>query len=153
MALGTLTVNAQDSPNFTGTWHMDAGRSEAAAQETPIHSMVVTIRQSADELQIETTTNGVAETNTYRTNAARPTDNDGRRPTFRWDGSKLITTLYKEIGKQMIDITETRSLNPAGEMMVETTLVVQHGYEGTSRNTGDQPKNYATAKNVFVKTR
>ena len=47
---------AQTRPDFSGTWRMDASRSESAMQAEPIKSMTVVIKQTASDITIETTT-------------------------------------------------------------------------------------------------
>lgn len=147
---------AQGSPDFSGTWTMDLTRSEAAAQGTPIGPVVVTIRQMPDELHIETTRDGSKQTVRYLPVGAKATAVGASLGSFRWDGSRLVTSLATDISKQAVTVEEVRSLNAAGtEMTVEVTLVVQHGYQsgGSSAVQYRNSPNTATGTNVFVKAR
>ena len=155
-ALASLGATAQSAPNFSGTWTMDLARSEAAAQGTPIGPVTVTIRQTADEIVIETTRNGIAQPVRYLPAGTRGVLAGELVGTFRWEGSKLFTTLETDINKQAVTVTELRSLNAAAtEMTVEVTFVVQHGYEfkGAGGVPSQNRPNASTGKNVFVKTR
>jgi hypothetical protein len=149
--LGVTGANAQ-TPDFSGKWRMDPARSEAAAQATPIGPVVVAIRQTPGEIQIETTRNGTTESVRYLPASARATGGEPPLGAFRWDGSKLTTSLVTYINKQAVTVEEVRSLNAAGdEMTVEVTLVVQHGYQsgGTSAVQSRNSPNTATGINVF----
>jgi hypothetical protein len=73
---------------------------------------------------------------------------------FRWDGSRLVTTLVTDINKSAVSLQEIRSLNAAGtEMTVETSLVVEHGYQtgGSSILRSQNASNASRGTNVFVK--
>jgi hypothetical protein len=60
----------------------------------------------------------------------------------------LVTEAVRDIQGQTVTTKETRRLNPDGnEMLVETMLVVQHGY--SLRGT----PNYGTGKDIFVRSR
>jgi hypothetical protein len=149
--LGAVGVNAQ-TPDFSGKWKMDPSRSEAAAQGTPIGPVIVGIRQAPDEIHIETTRNGTTETVRYLPASARATVVEPPAGAFRWEGSKLMTSLVTYINKQAVTVEEVRSLNAAGdEMTVEVTLVVQHGYQsgGTSAVQSRNSPNTATGINIF----
>ena len=71
-ALGSLGLGAQATPDFSGTWTMDLTRSEAAAQGTPIGPVTVAIRQTPDEVHVETTRNGMTEVVRYLPAAMKP---------------------------------------------------------------------------------
>ena len=68
-----------------------------------------------------------------------------RTARTHWEGSTLVTETIRDVKGQTVTIKESRSLNAAGEMLVETILVVQHGYslKGTP--------NYGAAKDVFTR--
>ena len=154
LALGG--IGAQSAPDFSGTWTMDLSRSEAAAQGSPIGPVTVSIRQSSDEVHIETTRNGNTQTVKYLPAASKPSTPDGTGGAFRWEGPKLITSLVTDINKQAVTVEEIRTLNPAGtEMTVQVTLVVQHGYQsfGSSAVQSKTAPNTATGTNVFVRAR
>ena len=135
---------------------MDLSRSEAAAQGTPIGPVVVAIRQTPEELNIETTRNGTSQAVRYLPVGAKPTVAGAPGAAFRWEGPKLITSLITDINKQAVTVEEIRTLNSAGtEMSVEVTLVVQHGYQsgGTTAVQSKNSPNTATGTNVFIRKR
>jgi hypothetical protein len=155
VALSSVAVAAQTQPDFSGTWTMDLARSEAAAQGTPIGPVTVAIRQMPEELRIDTTRNGKTESVRYLPAASKPSGGAELLGAFRWEGSKLITTLVTDINKQAITVQEMRSLDPTGrEMTVELTLVVEHGYQsgGTGLVRAQNSPNTSKGINVFVKT-
>jgi hypothetical protein len=154
-ALASSGLSAQARPDFSGTWTMDLSRSEAAAQGTPIGPVTLTIRQTANEIWIDTTRNGGTQTVRYLPAGMKPTVGE-LAGTFRWDGVRLITNLITDINNQAVTFEEVRSLSADGaEMAVEVTLVVQHGYQtggGGLVRSANSP-NTSTGKNVFVKAR
>lgn len=154
VALGSAGAVGQSQPDFSGTWSMDLTRSEAAAQGTPIGPVTVAIRQMPDEVRIDTTRNGRTESIRYLPAAMKAVDPAGLVGAFRWEGSKLLTTLVTDINKQAITVQEMRTLDPAGkEMTVELTLVVEHGYQsgGTGLVRSQNSPNSSKGINVFVK--
>ena len=156
VALGSLGLDAQATPDFSGTWTMDLTRSEAAAQGTPIGPVTVAIRQTPDEVNVETTRNGMTEAVRYLPATMKPAAAGGQVGTFRWDGARLVTYLVTHINNQAVTVEESRSLNGAGpEMAVDISLVVQHGYQtgGTGVVRSSNAPNTSMGKNVFVKAR
>jgi hypothetical protein len=155
VGLGFVGLGAQSQPDFSGTWNMDPARSEAAAQGTPIGPVTVAIRQTPGEVRIDTTRNGRTESVRYLPAAAKATGGGELLGAFRWEGSKLRTTLVTDINKQAITVEEVRSLDASGrEMTVEVTLVVEHGYQsgGTGVLRSQNSPNSSKGINVFVKT-
>jgi hypothetical protein len=155
-SLASFGLEAQTRPDFSGTWNMDSARSEAAAQGTPIGPVTVTIRQTVNEITIETAREGSTQIVKYLPAAAKVSGAAELIGAFRWNGAQLITSLITDINKQAITVDEVRSLNPAGtEMTVDVTLNVQHGYP--TGNPGAVKSrsypNYSTGRNVFVKAR
>jgi len=154
VALGSVCLEGQRRPDFSGTWAMDLARSEAAAQGTEIGPITVTIRQMPEELRIDTTRNGRTESVRYLPASANVKSPDELIGAFRWEGSKLRTTLVTDINKQAITVEEVRSLDATGrEMTVELTLVVEHGYQsgGTGVLRSQNSPNSSRGINVFVK--
>ena len=156
IACGSLSLGAQARPDFSGTWTMDASRSEAAAQGTPIGPVTVVIHQTAEELRVETTRNGTTQAIRYLPVGMKAVIHDGLAGTFHWEGAKLYTSAAADINKQAVTFDEVRTLNADGtEMTVEITVVVQHGYQtgGSSVVKSPNAPNSSTGKNVFVKSR
>ena len=155
VAFGSVSPDGQSHPDFSGTWSMDLTRSEAAAQGTPIGPVILVIRQTPEELRIDTTRNGRTESVRYLPASAKATGGGELLGSFRWDGTKLITNFVADINKQAITVQEVRSLDPAGrEMTVELTLVVEHGYQsgGSGLVRSQNSPNTSKGINVFVKT-
>ena len=115
VALGSSGLGGQSRPDFSGTWSMDLTRSEAAAQGTPIGPVTVAIRQTPEEVRIDTTREGRTESVRYLPASMKPSAPGGQLGTFRWDGSKLVTTLVTDINKQAITVEEARTLDPGGQ--------------------------------------
>ena len=156
LSLSSLGLRAQAIPDFSGTWNMDQTRSEAAAQGTAIGPVTIAIRQSTNELRVETTRNGSTEVISYFPVGSKTAPAGQPAGTFRWDGARLVTDLVTHINNQAVTIEETRSLNPAAtEMVVVVNLVVQHGYQtgGTGVARSANAPNTSIGRNVYVKAK
>ena len=142
----TMSVAA---PDFSGVWTMDRTRSEAAAQEQPAGDMVVTISQTAGTLKVDSIRDGKKETVIYPFEG-RPSDAaevSGKRRAY-WDGPVLIDEGSVDINGQTIAFREGRTPSADGtEMVVETTLKIDHGYELKGAQT------IVTGKNVYIRGR
>jgi len=156
VSLASVGVRTQAAPDFSGNWTMDLSRSAAAAQGTPIGPVGMAIRQTPDEVRIETTRDGTTQAVRYFPEGIKRTAAGEIAGTFRWEGPQLVTNLAVNINNQAVTVNEVRTLNPEGsEMTVTITLVVQHGYD-IGASSGPGSKNYsntATDTNVFVKNR
>ena len=68
--------------------------------------------------------------------------------TTHWDGTTLVTEMVRSINGQTVTTRESRRLTAdETEMLVDTVLVVQHGYslKGT--------QNYGAGKDVYTRVR
>lgn len=150
MLLGAGAI-AQPSqhPDFSGVWTMDPARSESAAQDQPIGPVRVAITQSGSEMKIETTRNGKTDVLRYPF-AERPTmstEVTGARRAF-WDGPALVNEGSVDIQDRTVAFQESRILSADNqEMVVETTLKLEHGYELKGAQT------VVRGKNIFVRSR
>jgi hypothetical protein len=138
---------AQPHPDFSGVWSMDLSRSESAMQTDPVGPTTVAIEQTSAELKLTTTRDGKSTTVIYRLDGA-PGQIPGGTATSRWNGSSLVTEIVRTIQGQTVTVNETRRLNAArDELLVESVLVVQHGYslQGV--------RNYGAGKDVFTLVR
>ena len=141
------TVHAQGRPDFSGTWSMDRSRSESAMQTDPIGPTTIVITQTPTSLQMAMTRDGRTASITYRLDGA-PSQIPGGSATSHWEGPTLVTETVRDIQGQTVTTKESRRLNENGnEMLVETVLVVQHGY--TLKGT----QNYGSGKDVFTRVR
>jgi hypothetical protein len=138
------------TPDFSGTWEMDATRSDSAATSGSTGPVTVVIKQTADEVTIQTRQGDQTETLVYKLDGStteKPAQDNG---PFAWRaelaGSKLVTETHRNINRATVTVREARSLQANGkEMLVDRTLTVQHGYQMRGA------KNYASGKDVFVK--
>ena len=137
--------------DFSGTWEMDSARSESPHSGGDSQGPVtVVIKQTDSELSVETRRDGQRETIVYKMDGSQTEkpapDNGPYRWRAEWEGSKLTTETHRNINRTAVTVLEVRSLADNGkEMTVNRTLTVQHGY------TGSGAKNYASAKDMFVK--
>jgi hypothetical protein len=133
-------------PDFSGTWKMDPTRSESAAQNDPIGPVTVVIAQSRDELRVETKRTEGSSAVTYKLDGSEVKIPGGTAKTH-WDGARLVTEIEMYVQGQAVTTKETRSLTSGGnEMIVDITLVVQHGYSASTTN-------YGSGKDIYVRAR
>ena len=153
VALMTPLAGTPDTKtNFSGTWEIDSTRSESPQARDSKGSETVVIKQTEFEFSVERRRDGQSETIVYKMDGSeteKPApDNGPYRWRAKWDGSKLTTETHRNINGKTITIIEVRTLADNGkEMTVNRSLTVQHGYHGREAN------NYASAKDLFVKTR
>jgi len=146
-SLLSYPTQAQTKPDFSGAWKMDPSRSESAAQAEPIGPVTLVITQTPAELKVETTGSTGTTAATYKLDGSKITVAAGTSSTH-WDGAKLVTDSVLDVNGATVTATETRTLTAGGnEMLVEKTVVVQHGYPDTLKGT----PNYVAGKDVFVK--
>ena len=152
-ALSTASLGAPETKaDFSGTWELDAARSESPHFGESSGPVVIVIKQTDSELTVETTREGRTESLVYKmdgTESERPApDNGPYKWRVKWDGPKLMTEVHRNINRSTVTVNEIRNLvNGGKEMEVERTLTVQHGYDMR------RARNYASAKDVFKKVR
>lgn len=138
--------------SFGGTWTMVPDRSESPHQSPPVNSLTFVIEQTATELNVQTTRDGVTSTRKYTivdaaNTSAKTTTVDAGSARAYWDGPRLATEHAGTVQGQTVSVKQIFGLNgDASELTVETLVVVQHGY--TLRGA----KNYGAKTDVFVKT-
>lgn len=145
------TLLSQAPVNLSGTWTMVPDRSESPQQSPPVNALTFVIEQTATELNVQTTRDGVTSTRKYAigdaaNTSANTTTVDAGSSRAYWDGARLATEQAGTVQGQTVSIKQIFGVNNAAEMTVETLVVVQHGY--TLRGA----KNYASKTDVFVKT-
>src|SRR5215471_2210523 len=96
------TRSVQSTPDFSGTWSMDASRSQSAVQNEPVKSMTLVITQSPTDLTIEFTRDGRAQTVTYKPGSPGSANiAAGRAGLFPsvwyWDGAKIVTEALRDV--------------------------------------------------------
>lgn len=151
VVLLTPLVDGQGRANLTGTWTMIAERSESPEQTPPVKSIVLDISHSDAALNVSANRDGRTSATSYPIdNAPTPAAGTVGAGTTRayWDGRRLVTWRAGNVQGQTVSIKETFEINAdASEMIVETTVEIQHGY------TMKGAKNYASSRDVFTKTR
>lgn len=137
-----------DRPDFSGAWTMDPSRSESAAQGQA-NPVQIVITQAKSSLTIQTTRDGKADVAAYPI-GERPTmstEVTGQRRAF-WDGPTLVNEGSVDVQDRTVAFQEARTLSAdKSEMVVETTLKLEHGYELRGAQT------VVKGKNVFVRSR
>jgi hypothetical protein len=124
-----FAARAQMKADFSGTWTLDAARSDApmgrggagGGGRGPAGPLV--IKQTAAEIVI-----GPA---TYKLDGS-PSVNEGRggqvTSTAKWDGAKLVIETTRDIQGMTITTKEVRSLSADGkDMTVETAISTPQG--------------------------
>jgi hypothetical protein len=144
LALGLIIpfpARAQSKPDFSGTWTLDASRSETPALGRGGRgggrggggaAGPVTIKQTATELTVEVNRGGQTVTTVYKLDGT-PTEVAGGRggtgtAKAHWDGSKLVIETTRDIQGFSLNTKEVRTLDAGGkEMTVETTASTPQG--------------------------
>jgi hypothetical protein len=153
----TPTFATQPTPDFSGTWSMDASRSQSAALDEPVKSMTLVIKQSPTDLNIEYTRDGRVQTVTYKPGSPAGAGGPGATSAtsgrasipasvWYWDGPKIVTEALRDVNGTTVRHKATFTLEASGaELTVESLVVVEHGY--TQRGA----QNYGAGKDVFKK--
>lgn len=152
VGLATITLSAigQAPPDLTGHWSMDPTRSVSAVQNEPIKSKTLRIAATEATLTIDRTTDDRSFTTKYRhaSPGAPVFRDDGFHGIFYWEGPRLVTETAGNVSDKTVRTRETYALDASsGELVVETTAIVEHGY---SLRGG---QNYATGKDVYTRVR
>lgn len=135
-------------PTFTGTWRLDASRSESAASNESVEPLIVEISQTDRELTLVTTQgerhNRVVHA--FVASPAAPFSIDGSTGRAYWDGLALVSEGTRLVQGQTVATRETRRLNAdQSEMTVDVVVIVQHGYEFRGA------RNYGVGRDVYVR--
>jgi hypothetical protein len=117
---------AQAKPNFTGKWVQDMEKSDPAGGggggRGPAGPATLTYTQTAADLTIEREgPNGVTKT-VYKLDGS-PSENAGGRGAAvvsktTWEGAKLVTKYTRTMGEASVEVTETRSIEADGTLVV-----------------------------------
>jgi hypothetical protein len=126
-----FTARAQAKADFSGTWTLDAAKSDApggrggrGGAQGP-----VTIKQTPTEIAIGDATYKLDGSESVNQMAGRGGTTEAKSKAH-WDGAKLVIETEREMRGNAVTITETRSLSADGkEMTVETS------FNGNSRKT------------------
>jgi hypothetical protein len=105
------------------------------------------IVQTPDDVRIETTTGRGTTTEVARFTSKDVVPVSGAA-TARWRGSTLVIDAIRQVRGQSVTAQQALTLNAdASELVVESTVNVQHGYSISGA------KVYGAGKDVFVRVR
>jgi len=138
-----LTAWAQSKPDFSGTWTLNAEKSDPPPQRGGGGgggggrmgggggaAGPVTIKQTATDLTITSEGRQGPSTLTYKLDGSESSNEMmGRggasmtvKSKAKWDGSKIVIETTRDMGGNSVTVTETRSLSADGkDMTVETS--------------------------------
>ncbi len=137
-------AHAQAKPDFSGTWRLDASRSDSATYPETAGPVSEIITQTDSEMRVIISTPQAATTIAYKFAAPEPVSPDN--PIARWKGDTLVTEAIRDVRGQSVTVQQSRRLSADGkEMTVESIINVQHGY------TLSGARVYNTSKDIFVK--
>jgi hypothetical protein len=133
-----FTARAQSKPDFSGTWTMDAAKSDPAPQGRGGGGGgggSVTIKQTATELSVQTQGRQGPQTMTYKLDGSESSNEQmGRggavtvKSKAKWDGSSLVIESTRDMGGMSITTKEVRRLDNGGkDMIVESTTQTPNG--------------------------
>jgi hypothetical protein len=145
VALAVPSIAMAQAPNFTGKWVQDMEKSDPAGGggggRGPAGPQTLTYTQTATELKIDREGPNGVTSSVYKLDGS-PSENAGRGGAVIsktvWDGAKLVTTYSRTMGENTVSVTETRSLEADGSLVV------------VSANKGG-PQGDTTRKMVFKK--
>lgn len=130
--LAVATAAFAQTPDFTGTWTLDAeasqmgggggggGRGMMAGPMTVKHTgSTVTVERSFGENKMTSTykIDGAETTNTMMGRGGQSVE---AKSTAKWDGKKLVINTKREMGGNTVETTETWTLD-GNTLTIETT--------------------------------
>jgi hypothetical protein len=123
LALSANLVSAQDKPNFSGAWKMNAAKSDFGPMPAP-DKMDRTIDHKDPELKFKTmqsTPNGDQTSDTMYKTDGTDSMNKQRgadvKSVAKWEADKLVIKSKREAQGMEISITETWALAEAGKVL------------------------------------
>src|SRR5260370_6233741 len=121
MAALILSV-AATAADFSGAWKMDPSRSESAHQAVPIGPVTLLIKQTPEEITIETRRATNREILTYKLDGSETTTN-GITCRSRSDDPKLILGTTRNVQDSTITTLQRHTLDPTSRhLTIATTL-------------------------------
>jgi hypothetical protein len=145
-----VPARAQGRPDFSGTWVMDEVRSASAHYPDFVGPITLVIVQTPAQLTVETRHGDRSESIVYRiyeSEHAAPAVVSVPGGKSYWSGATLVCETVRNIQDATVRTRELRTLGADGrEMTVESTLIVEHGYDIPDA------KNYGTGKDIFRKS-
>jgi hypothetical protein len=134
LAIFATVVSAQDKPNFSGTWKMNANKSDFGPLPAP-SAATRTVEHTDPDMKIkstQTTDNGEQTSEVaYKTDGSEFTmkrRNMEIKATGKWEGSKLVVKSKFEAQGMEISSAESWSLSADGkELHIITALGTPQG--------------------------
>lgn len=128
VALAVPSIAQAQKPDFSGKWIQDIEKSDPApagrgggGAATP---QQITITQTAADITIERVMGQNTQKIVYKLDGSESANAMGRggevKSKTTWDGNKLFTKYQQTQGENTIDVTETRSLEADGTLLVVT---------------------------------
>jgi hypothetical protein len=148
LMLQASAAPTESRPTFSGTWRLDAARSESAASNDSAEPILVEITQTDLDLTVVTTQGARRNrvVHVFVASPAAPFSIDGSAGRAYWEGVALVTEGTRLVQGQTVASRETRRLSrDHSEMTVEVMVIVQHGYEFRGA------KNYGTGRDVYTR--
>ena len=131
-----FTARAQSKPDFSGTWTMDAAKSDPAPQGRGGGGGgggTQTVKQTAAELSVQTEGRQGPQTMVYKLDGSKSSNKVMGRggeqtveSTAKWDGSSIVIETTREIQGMSITTKEVRKMDGAA-MVVETATNTPQG--------------------------
>ena len=134
-----FAARAQSKPDFSGTWTMDAAKSDPAPQGRGGGGGggggTLTVKQTATELAITSEGRQGPQTLTYKLDGSESSNQVmGRggaqtvKSTAKWDGSSLVIETTRDFNGTAVTTKDVRRLDNGGkEMVVESTTQTPNG--------------------------
>jgi len=123
----TTIAAAQAPPNFAGKWTLIPDPNAAAGGPGGL-GMEATITQDASTLSITRTTQMGTFTSNYKLDGSESRNtltiqgnSIDQLSTTKWDGGKLLVNTKMDFGGNVAEIKMVMSLDPSGNLQVETT--------------------------------
>jgi hypothetical protein len=144
------TSPAAEFTRLAGTWQLDAAGNSSVAERR-----VITLSPQGFRIEIQRAEDDRPPVLTYRFDGEDVLNPFGAgKATSRLlrEGRAIVTETIFEIRNSPITVREALSVNPSGtELTVNTTVRVEHGYEGTLPGGEKKSPNVSTATAIFRK--
>ena len=141
---------AAEFTRLAGTWQLDAAGNPSVAERR-----VITLSPQWFRIEIHRAEDDRPPVLTYRfdgADALNPFGSGKATSRLLREGGAIVTETIYEIRNSPMTVRETLSVNPAGtELTVNTTVRVEHGYEGVLSAGEKKSPNVSTATVVFRK--
>ena len=145
-ALAQAAPAAERPADFSGLWTLDAARSETVRNNRRIDHQL-SISQDGSNFRVTPVAAPGVETVTAEIEGPTPADAGARRSKGYWEGPALVTQQDLQVNGMAVTIKRGHSLTSTGEMVVETQVMMHHGYKpGEGLPTG-------VAQDIYVRAR